>query len=539
MARVLGNYDVRRRLAVGGSTEILLASGPAGPVAVRRLLPLLAADAELSSRVAAAALRAKPLAHPNVVRVLDVDTDAGGLAIVTELVDGLPLRELLDRTCGRGEALDVKVAAFIAAQVAEGLAAVHALDGQPHAGVSAEHVLLARGGAVKLVDCSISRAMLGRTVGPDGSTRSPSRYAAPELLRLEKVDGAADLWSLGIVLFELLTGSVPFDAATDAAALDAMLHAPVPPLRELRGDCPQALDLLVRRCLERSPVKRPAGARALRDELLALAGPLPQAVAQLAALVERVSAAARPTAQDTSAPFLSDRSLGADGALVQSRPAAPQPAGPAAPERLELSRAAVPRSSRLQSHDTGRPTLSAAPKPARVELPPEGPPPLKLPALDGAGSNRRGGGGGLSAGAVAGLVVAVLGAVLAVVWSQRKPEALPVAPPAPPRVTVADQPDADLDLDPQTGTGRTLQPVAVAPTPNAEELSPPRYFVDSEPGGAQVRVNGQAVGSTPWGSDGEVGKEAVIEVRKQGFQPWSTKVDAGHDLTVTVKLKRK
>jgi len=524
MARVLGKYDVQRRLAVGGSTEILLASGPTGPVAVRRLLPLLAADAELSSKIAATAARAKPLAHPNLVRVLDVDTDPGGLAIVTELVDGLPLRELLERTSGRGEALDPRVAAFIAAQVAGGLAAVHAFDHQAHAGVCAEHVLLARGGAVKLVDCSISRAMLGRTVGPDGSTRSPSRYAAPELLRLEKVEGAADLWSLGIVLFELLTGSVPFDAATDAAALDAMLHAPVPPLRELRADCPEALDLLVRRCLERSPVKRPANARALRDELMAVAGPLPQATAQLAALVERVSAAARPAAQDTSAPFLSDRSLGADGSLVRSGPAAPQPTGPAAPERLELARAAVPRSSRLQPHDTGRPSLAGEPKAARVELPPEAPPPLTIPALEQRIGPRQRGGVPVGRVAVVVVVVAAVGLGLAVVWPRARE--LPAPEPAAP----------ESEIDPSTGTRRRLPPVETQYPP---EPPPPRYFVDSEPAGAQVVVNGQVVGTTPWGSDGVAGKEAVIELNKKGFQTWSTRVDAGVDLTVTATLKRK
>lgn len=265
--RLDGRYRIERRIAGGGMSVVYLATDTRleRKVAVKVMHPAYpdAANGDFVARFVREAKAAARLSHPNVVAVFDQGADAGALYLVMEYVAGHTLRELLTER-GRlppGEALAV-VEPVLAA-----LAAAHDA-GLVHRDVKPENVLLADDGRVKVADFGLARAVAdaNHTVGLLIGTVA---YLAPERVADGRDDARSDVYSVGVLLFELLTGRTPFAGNTPILAATARLHEPVPPPSAFAPEVPAALDALLARATERDPDRRPADAGEL---LIAVTG---------------------------------------------------------------------------------------------------------------------------------------------------------------------------------------------------------------------------------------------------------------------------
>ena len=266
-------YRLLAQLAVGGTSTVHLATDTVldRTVAVKILHPHLAQDAAVVDRFRREALAAASLTHPHVVTMFDVARD--GSYLVMEHVDGPSLRDVL-RLRGR---LPAQEALSLIGPVAAGLSAAHAA-GLVHRDVKPENVLLGSDGRVKIGDFGLAReaASASTTYGPDVFAGSPL-YASPEAVRGDTLDARSDVYALGVVLYECLTGRPPFEA--DTPFTTAMLHTTeqVPAPSTAVDGVPPMLDDVVRRATDPDPDARypdaAAFARALHDAVPA--GPVP------------------------------------------------------------------------------------------------------------------------------------------------------------------------------------------------------------------------------------------------------------------------
>jgi serine/threonine-protein kinase len=189
--------------------------------------------------------------------------EVDGIAFVTmEYLKGTTLRSLLDSRGSLPPALVLR----IARQVAEGLEAAHAVH-VVHRDIKPMNVIFDLRGDVKIMDfgLAVPSAALGRA--EPGAVQGTPRYMAPEQVRGEQVDGRTDLYALGIMLFELITGAPPFDSPMLSELLDLQLHAPVPLLTDLVPDSPPELSLLVARLMAKQPEDRPQSAAEVLETL--------------------------------------------------------------------------------------------------------------------------------------------------------------------------------------------------------------------------------------------------------------------------------
>jgi serine/threonine-protein kinase len=260
-----GRYRVVGRIARGGMATVYEAVDTRleRPVAVKVMHPGLAADDGAVERFTREARASARLAHPGVVAVFDQGTDGDDVFLVLEHVRGRTLRALL-RERGRlapREALDVLE------PVLGALGAAHRA-GLVHRDVKPENVLLADDGRVKVADFGLARAASTGTTG--GALVGTVSYLAPELVERGVADARSDVYSAGVVLFELLTGTRPFAGETPIQVAYRHVHDDVPaPSTRVPGLHP-ALDALVRRATSRDPDGRPADAAALLREVAAV-----------------------------------------------------------------------------------------------------------------------------------------------------------------------------------------------------------------------------------------------------------------------------
>lgn len=231
------------------------------PVAIKVLLDY--GDPRSVARFEQEAQILARLQHPNVITVFDTGVDAGDRFIVMELVEGPTLRELLDAE-GR---LVPERAGEIASRVASALGFAHD-QGVIHRDVKPANVLLSTEGGVKLADMGIARLLSPEALTATLSVRGTAAYISPEQVRGDRIDPRADLYSLGCVLFETLTGRTPFEG--DLAALSyAHTHTPAPRVRSITPAVPAAMDELVAAMLEKDPARRPQTGEEVQRSLAA------------------------------------------------------------------------------------------------------------------------------------------------------------------------------------------------------------------------------------------------------------------------------
>jgi eukaryotic-like serine/threonine-protein kinase len=261
-----GRYRVESTLGQGGMAAVYLAhdSELDRAVAVKVLAEHLADDDAFRQRFLREARMAAKLSHPNIVHVYDQGEENGQPFIVMEYVDGPTLSEELKRTGPLPPARVVD----LALQICGGLEHAHA-SGLVHRDIKPGNLLLREDGTVKIADFGIARAAQATKLTQIGSVLGTAAYLSPEQAAGEPVTAAADIYSLGCVLFELLTGRTPYVFESLPELVVKQRDEPITPIRELRPDVPPELEAAVMHCLARGPEHRPASAAELAQELAA------------------------------------------------------------------------------------------------------------------------------------------------------------------------------------------------------------------------------------------------------------------------------
>jgi serine/threonine-protein kinase len=259
----LGRYQVIGRLATGGMAEVYLAlsgelSGYRTLVVVKRILPHLASNTDFIRMFLDEARIAALLDHPNVVRIIEVGHDGDEYFLVMELVQGKPLSAIVRKAAKEMQPLTPALASYIVAQAANGLGYAHNLvdsEGRPlgvvHRDVSPQNILVSFEGAVKMIDFGIARA-LGRVSQTNpGGLKGKIEYMSPEQASSEDVDRRADVFALGVVLWEAVTGRHLFRRDTELATMRAIVDEPIPSPSDVMPVAPQLEGIIMRALAKR------------------------------------------------------------------------------------------------------------------------------------------------------------------------------------------------------------------------------------------------------------------------------------------------
>jgi Tol biopolymer transport system component/preprotein translocase subunit SecG len=276
----LGRYEIRSQIGAGGMGEVYLARDPkiGRDVAIKVLPADFSADKERLARFEQEAQAAGALNHPNILSIYDVDTHDGAPYVVSELLEGETLRELIG-----GAPLPPRKAVDYALQIARGLAAAHE-RGIVHRDVKPENLFVTKDGRVKILDFGLAKLterdsdaarseLPTRRVNTDsGAVMGTVGYMSPEQLRGKPVDPRTDIFSFGAVLYEMFSGKRAFQRDSAADTISAILREDPPELSETNKEINPALDRVVRRCLEKNREERFHSASDLAFALDALSG---------------------------------------------------------------------------------------------------------------------------------------------------------------------------------------------------------------------------------------------------------------------------
>ena len=269
----LGPYEILAPLGAGGMGEVYRArdSRLGRDVALKVIPRESSRDSDRIRRFEQEARAAGALSHPNLCAVYDLGSYEGSPFVVMELLEGETLREIM-----QGGAITLRKALDYVAQAAEGLAAAHA-KGIIHRDLKPENLFVTKAGGVKVLDFGLAKLMGGEvsvsettspgTMTSPGAILGTTAYLSPEQIRGESVDARTDVFSLGIVLYEMLCGGRPFDGRTSADVMSAILGQDTPALAVVRPGAPPQLAWLLRRCLAKDPDRRFQTSLDVRNEV--------------------------------------------------------------------------------------------------------------------------------------------------------------------------------------------------------------------------------------------------------------------------------
>ena len=270
----IGRHTVLGYLADGGMSEIFLGKEPDGrPVVIKRILPHLARQQNFVSMFIDEARIGSQIKHPNVVDIYELGQVGTDLFMVMEYLAGESVSGLLRRMELRQERLPIALAAFVIAEAAAGLSAAHDLrdhQGKPlgivHRDISPSNLFLTYGGEVKVLDFGIATAAdrISRTA--TGHVKGKFSYMSPEQCLGMSLEARSDIWSLGVVLYELSTQRRLFKRPNELLVLKAVTQDPIPRPRKELPQYPQFMEQIVMRALSREPARRPT-ALELHEEL--------------------------------------------------------------------------------------------------------------------------------------------------------------------------------------------------------------------------------------------------------------------------------
>jgi len=273
LTTVDGRYQIIARIAAGGMGEVFHAhdSVLAREVAIKVLHPGLASERAFIDRFRREARAAANLSHPNIVQVHDWGERDGTSFMVMEYIRGPNLRELLT---ARGRLMPAQVAE-VELQILAALDHAHR-RGIVHRDVKPENALLTPEGVVKVADFGLAHALAeARITQAPGTVTGTVQYLAPEQIRGEPADPRTDLYALGVVTYELLTGRPPFNAETAMAVAYKHLSEQVAAPSDWAPDVPEKLDRIVLAATAKDPDDRPLSAADMRADLVAVVGSLP------------------------------------------------------------------------------------------------------------------------------------------------------------------------------------------------------------------------------------------------------------------------
>ncbi len=269
----VGRFAIRARLGAGGMGEVYRADDTRlkRPVALKRIAPRLRDDAQYRRRFLKEAERASGLSDHHIAGVYDVLDENGEIFLVMEYVEGATLRQRLR------EPLSIKEFLQIAVQCVEALVAAHG-KGVLHCDIKPENIMLTPTSQVKVLDFGVAKRLSLPAEGAateslrsmTGTLSGTLAYMAPEVLLEKEPDGRADIFSLGVVFYEALTGWHPFLAGSFMATSDRVLHEEPPPLTQLNPQAPPELERIVAKMLAKDPAERYATAADLLGDLRAL-----------------------------------------------------------------------------------------------------------------------------------------------------------------------------------------------------------------------------------------------------------------------------
>jgi eukaryotic-like serine/threonine-protein kinase len=261
---IAGRYELVELIGRGGMSTVWKAEDRLldRTVAIKVLHEQLTRDEEYVERFRREARAVAQLSHPNIVTVIDRGEDEGSQYIVFEYVDGENLKQLVERS----GPLPVRDALLLALQMARALSFAHD-RGLVHRDVKPQNVLLNQDGQAKMTDFGIARSVDVEGVTITGTVLGTSEYIAPEQARGQRVDALTDVYSLGVVLYELLTGGVPFHGENFVAIALRHVNEPPPSVLERRPDCPPRVGMAVERAMSKRPEDRFASMPELCAEL--------------------------------------------------------------------------------------------------------------------------------------------------------------------------------------------------------------------------------------------------------------------------------
>ncbi|HEY8209197.1 MAG TPA: protein kinase [Myxococcaceae bacterium] len=527
----LGKYELVQRLAMGGMAEVFLARfewarGLEKTVVVKRILPHLAQDAAFREMFFGEAQLAAQLNHPGIAQIIEFGESEGTYFLAMEYVDGPSLRALEKAVRARGERIPFAHGARIAASCCEALAHAHELidaaTGQSlhlvHRDVSPDNILIARNGAVKVVDFGIAKAASQTHHTQAGMVKGKVAYMSPEQVRAESLDRRSDVYALGVVLYEMISGGRPFEGPNDLTLMTAKVNGTMVPLRTRCPDVPEALEAIVNRALQRSRDDRYPDCRAMAAELeeALIAGRQPASAFQIAQLVERYGGAGAQRTEPAPKPSLATPErlydpvktpapVPAEGTdakrdaamVVKEEPLArtgtdgqertvKQPL-PLPPDRRSNPRAVpVP----VEMPVAEEPTLSGAPppQPPQPSEPPE--PSRKLRGREaGAPLSRR-------RGLAAALGVAAI-AIVATIAAFRSGAAKPDEPVSPPSVAPASMASAPVAPAPVASEAAKAPPPVEAPSAPVVSVTEPPPSTPTSPGSSPAATAAEPAVRSP------------------------------------------
>src|SRR5437016_3564714 len=283
VGKVIGHYRIESLIGVGGMGEVYLARDERlGRKSAFKLLPKrLTADETRLSRFKTEARSASALNHPNILTVYEIGAEGNRQFIATEFIEGMTLRASL--ACGR---MNLHAALEIAVQVASALAAAHE-TGVVHRDIKPENIMLRPDGYVKVLDFGIAKLTEQRPASDHcevgttavletrpGLVLGTGRYMSPEQARGQKVDARSDIWSLGVVLYEMVGGTPPFRGETPSDCIASILKTEPPPLSGVFPDVPVKLESILQKALRKNSDERYQTIKEMLADLRILKGEL-------------------------------------------------------------------------------------------------------------------------------------------------------------------------------------------------------------------------------------------------------------------------
>ena len=577
MLETYGRYQLLKKLATGGMAQIYLArqSGPEGfekLLVVKRILPHLAENEDFITMFLDEARIAARLNHPNIVQIFDLGAQDDSFFIAMEYIHGEDVRRVWKHAERLGEALPIALICRVIIEACAGLDYAHKKtdpSGRPlgivHRDISPQNILVSFEGGVKVVDFGIAKAADQATVTRSGVLKGKYSYMSPEQASGQPIDHRTDIFALGVVMYELLTGSRLFKRPSDIQTLNAVIECKVPRPSEVSRRVPADLETLVLKALARDRNHRFTDARQLGNALedWLLSNKLPSSSTALAEFMQRLYAERLAREQEEGRLLVEtvEASRGEEPLATPTldsvkRAGRPQRATGSSASRRELEPTAAERPAGRSSQSLSR-KLVERPSETRVREPTE----ASLPTQ----SNRPPRWPWIAATLFA---LAVLGGALAFVATRPGPGAGFSLDSTPSGATVSAAgktlcttpcvvdglPAGDLSLTVslegrpaqvratalRDGVHELLLPVTFeAPAPPAidagTDLAPVavRVQLSSDPEGARVLLDGQPAGTTPLVADLPRGGTVRVQLELPGYLPVDEPLAIGTDDTQT------
>ena len=257
-----GRYEIQEKIGSGGMADVYKAKDHKlnRLVAIKVLKPDFSNDTSFVKKFRVEAQSAAGLSHPNIVNVYDVGEERGVHFIVMELIQGISLKKYIEM---KGK-LDIKEALNISVQIASGLSAAH--DNRiVHRDIKPQNIIMSRDGKVKVTDFGIAKVADSTTVSTNAA--GSVHYISPEQARGGYSDGKSDIYSLGITMYEMLTGKLPFDGETNVAVALLHIQGEMVPPRQLEPSIPRSFEKIILKCTQKKVERRYATARDLIADL--------------------------------------------------------------------------------------------------------------------------------------------------------------------------------------------------------------------------------------------------------------------------------